>query len=205
MSHEVLDLFGETRYLQTAGHLDSAGRARGLSGAPNGARGRRSSTEDLHRLDPDGWLGQPTTDSNSIESPASREDQRANSHRADFATGHGICGKLLRTFQQIPQPRRRRDGITSSHIPFGGPSHPVLGKPYSLDRELLMGGTYSVAPIRHLFQQHPHYGLVTDQREVVPVSKSSAKIAISTQRPARSCRAGLPSRSASQTTKARLR
>jgi hypothetical protein len=143
VSHEVLALLGGARYLQTSGHLDSAGRARGLSGAPDGARGRRTSPEDLHRLDPDGWLGQPTADSNSIESPASREDQRVNSHRADIATGYGLCGKLLRTFQQIPQPRRRRDAITSRFPRFGGPSHPVLGKLCPLDKELLMGGTFS--------------------------------------------------------------
>lgn len=140
MSHEVLALFGGARYLQTSGHLDSAGRARGLSGAPAGARGRRTSPEDLLRLDPDGWLGQPTTDSKSFESPASRKDQRVNSHRADIATGCGLCGKLQCIFQQIPQPRRR-DGTTSCFLRFGGPSHPVLGKLCPLDKELLMGGT----------------------------------------------------------------
>ena len=144
MSHEVLALLGGARYLQTSGHLDSAGRARGLSGAPDGARGRRTSSEDLHRLDPDGWLGQPTTDSNSIESPASREDQMVNPHRVRAATGYRICAKLLSIFQQIPQPRRRRrDGITNSFLVIGGPSHPVQGKPYLLDRELLMGGTFT--------------------------------------------------------------
>ena len=141
MSHEVLDLFGGTRYLQTAGHLDSAGRARGLFGAPDGARGRRTSSEDLHRLDPDGWLGQPTTDSNSIESPASREDQKVSPHQVGTATGCGFCGKLLRIFQQIPQPRRRRDGIENSPFHFSGPSHPALAKPCQLDKNLLMGGT----------------------------------------------------------------
>ena len=142
VSHEVLALLGGARHLQTSGRMDSVGRARGLSGAPDGARGRRPSPEDLHRLDPDGWLGQPTTDSNSIESPASREDQKVKSHRADITTGYGICGKLLRTFQQIPQPRRRRDGITNGSLRFDGPSHPVLAKPCPLDTRLLMGGTF---------------------------------------------------------------
>ena len=143
VSHEVLALLGGARHLQTSGRMDSAGRARGLSGAPDGARGRRPSTEDLHRLDPDGWLGQPTTDSISTESPASRVVQTVNPHHARTATGNGICGKLLRTFQQIPQPRRRRDGITSGSLRFDGPSHPVLAKPCRLDTELLMGGTFA--------------------------------------------------------------
>ena len=148
VSHEVLALLGGARYLQTSGRMDSAGRARGLSGAPDGARGRRPSPEDLHRLDPDGWLGQPTTDSNPIESPASREDQRVNSYRVLIAIGHGICGKLLRTFQQIPQPRRRRDGMTSGLFRIGGPSHPVLAKPCLLDTRLLMGGTFTSRRLR---------------------------------------------------------
>ena len=141
VSHEVLAPHRVARHLQILNRMDTAGRARGLSGAPDGARGRRSPHGELHRLDPDGWLGQPTADSNSIESPASRKDQKVNSHRADTATGYGLCGKLLRTFQQIPQPRRRRDGITSSSLRFDGPSHPVQGKPCPLDKELLMGGT----------------------------------------------------------------
>ena len=46
--------------------------------------------------------------------------------------------------------------FSSSSLSFGGPSHPVLGKLYPLDKELLMGGTIisvlapvvNVAPIQ---------------------------------------------------------
>ena len=72
----MLALFGVARRLLVFNCVDTVGRARGLSGAPAGARGRRPSPEDLHRLDPDGWLVQSATDTNSIESPAEQRRTR---------------------------------------------------------------------------------------------------------------------------------
>jgi hypothetical protein len=40
--------------------------------APDGARGRRAASLALHRLDPDGWLVQSSTDTNPIQSPAAQ-------------------------------------------------------------------------------------------------------------------------------------
>ena len=63
-------------------------------------------------------------------------------HRVAMRHGYGICGKLLRTFQQIPQPRRRRrDEIENSMIRTSGAGATRLGKLYLLDTGLLMGGT----------------------------------------------------------------
>ena len=141
VSQEVLAPFGVARSLSFLIRMDAAGRARGLSGAPDGARGRRPSSEALHRLDPDGWLVQSMTDTNPIESPAALGDQKVPSHHAVTGQGCGICGKLLRTFQQLPQPRRRIDEINSSFPDQAGPSGPAPGKRCLLDTRLLMGGT----------------------------------------------------------------
>ncbi len=72
------------------------------------------------------------------------------SHHAATGQGYGICGKLSRlrraTFQQIPQPRRRRlDEINNSVIKRSGARGTRLGKIYLLDRCLLMGGTETSA------------------------------------------------------------
>ena len=65
------------------------------------------------------------------------------SHRVAMRHGSGICGKLLRNLQQIPQPRRRRrDEIKNSMIRTSGAGATRLGKLYLLDTELLMGGTF---------------------------------------------------------------
>ena len=82
VSQEVLAPFGVARSLSFLNRVDTVGRARGLSGAPDGARGRRSASEDLHRLDPDGWLVQSSTDSNSIESPAAQRRTRGANEKS---------------------------------------------------------------------------------------------------------------------------
>ena len=97
VSQEVLAPFGVARSLSFLNRVDSAGRARGLSGAPDGARGRRPVSEDLHRLDPDGWLVQSSTDTNSIESPA--EQRRTK----------GANGKCA-----VPQTRGHRPSFPDS-------------------------------------------------------------------------------------------
>lgn len=76
VSQEVLAPFRVARSL-SPNRVDTAGRARGLCGAPDGARGRRADSLALHRLDPDGWLVQSSTDTNPIQSPAAQ--QRAES------------------------------------------------------------------------------------------------------------------------------
>jgi hypothetical protein len=59
--------------------------------------------------------------------------------------GCGFCGKLLRTFQQLPQPRQRRsDEIENSMTPRSGARGTRLGKLYLLDTGLLMGGTHAL-------------------------------------------------------------
>ena len=68
------------------------------------------------------------------------------SHHAATGQGYGICGKLSRlrraTFQQLPQPRRRRlDEIRKLVMQRSGARGTRLGKFYLLDRCLLMGGT----------------------------------------------------------------
>jgi hypothetical protein len=78
VSQEVLAPFGVARSL-SPNRVDTAGRARGLCGAPDGARGRRAESLALHRLDPDGWLVQSSTDTNPIQSPAAqRRAESAN-------------------------------------------------------------------------------------------------------------------------------
>jgi len=71
VSQEVLAPFRVARSL-SLNRVDTAGRARGLCGAPDGARGRRAASLALHRLDPDGWLVQSSTDTNPIQSPAAQ-------------------------------------------------------------------------------------------------------------------------------------
>ena len=53
------------------------------------------------RLDPDGWLVRSEIDTYSNESPAAEGDRRVTSHLVATRQGYGICGKLLRTFQQL--------------------------------------------------------------------------------------------------------
>jgi hypothetical protein len=66
------------------------------------------------------------------------------SHQGAMRHGYGICGKLLRTFQQIPQPRRRRrDETKNSVIQTAGAGATGLEKLYLLDTGLLMGGSFS--------------------------------------------------------------
>ncbi len=50
VSQEVLAPFGVARSLSFLNRVDTAGRARGLSGVPNGARGRGPRTEILIAL-----------------------------------------------------------------------------------------------------------------------------------------------------------
>jgi hypothetical protein len=97
VSQEVLAPFGVARSLSFLNRVDSAGRARGLCGAPVGARGRRPSPEDLHRLDPDGWLVQSSIDTNSIESPAEQRRTRGENEKC-----------------VIPQPRGHRPSFPDS-------------------------------------------------------------------------------------------
>ena len=79
VSQELLAPLGVARSLYVLNCVDTAGRARGLSGAPDGARGRRIHSVVLQRLDPDGWLVQSSTDTNSYESPAAQRKQRGRS------------------------------------------------------------------------------------------------------------------------------
>jgi hypothetical protein len=60
VSHTVLALLGNHISCDLF-CLDAAGRARGLSGAPDGARGMESSSELSTCLDPDGWLARSLT------------------------------------------------------------------------------------------------------------------------------------------------
>ncbi len=67
------------------------------------------------------------------------------SHRDVTGRGYGICGELLRTSPQLPQPRRRRlDEIKNTVIQTSGARGTRLGKLYLLDTGLLMGGTHVV-------------------------------------------------------------
>ena len=75
------------------------------------------------------------------ERPAAWGEHRVTSHHAATGQADGICGKLLRTFQQLPQPRRRLDEINNSAIQRSGARGTRLGKLYLLDRCLPMGGT----------------------------------------------------------------
>ena len=71
------------------------------------------------RLDPDGWLVRSEIDTSSNEGPAAEDDQRVASHHVVSKQGYGICGKLLRNFQQLQQPRRRRLKVGRRRYPFG--------------------------------------------------------------------------------------
>jgi len=137
VSHEVLAPFWVARRLRIFNRLDTAGRARGLSGAPDGARGRRPSPEDLHRLDPDGWLGQSTADSNTTESPASRKGQPVTTGRVQMAveSAESCCAPSSRSHSRDDETR------SESRTSFTGPSHPGLDTACLLDTRLLMGGT----------------------------------------------------------------
>jgi hypothetical protein len=68
------------------------------------------------------------------------------SRPAISGNGYGICGKLSRlrrsTFQQIPQPRRRRDEIYNAFPDRAESKIPFPGEHYLLDTSLLMGGTF---------------------------------------------------------------
>ena len=68
------------------------------------------------------------------------------SHHDVTGRGYGICGELLRTSPQLPQPRRRRsDEIEKSMTLGSGAPRTRLGKRYLLDTCLLMGGTLVLA------------------------------------------------------------
>ncbi len=146
VSQEVLAPFGVARSLSFLNCVDTAGRARGLSGVPNGARGRGPRTEILIALIlMGGWCGlRPTPFETRVR--LRRKDRGMTSHSDVTGRGYGIYGKLPRlrraTFQQIPQPRRRRsDEIENSMTPRSGARGTRLGKLYLLDTGLLMGGT----------------------------------------------------------------
>lgn len=137
VSHEVLAPIRVARRLQILNRMDTAGRARGLSGVPDGARGRRSPSGELHRLDPDGWLGQPTADSNTKESPASRIRLQVIADRARLVveSAESCCAPSSRSYNLDYE--ERSESLTTCT----GSSHPGLEVLYQLDRELLMGGT----------------------------------------------------------------
>ena len=140
VSQEVMASFGAARSLSFLNHVDSAGRARGLSGAPNGAGAWGPRTETLIAWIPmGGWCGRRPTPTRLKVRPH-RVDREDMSDPAVTGNGYGICGKLLRTFQQLPQPRRRRDGIKNSIRDHAGPPGPFSGKLCLLDTRLLMGG-----------------------------------------------------------------
>ena len=63
-------------------------------------------------------------------------------HSAFSGSGYGICGELLHTSPQLPQPRRRRDEIRNLIPVYGEPPGPAPGEHYLLDNYLLMGGTH---------------------------------------------------------------
>ena len=100
-------------------------------------QGPRSSPRRSHRLDLDGWLVRSTTDTKKHEGPAAEGDHWVTSHHVATRQGYGICGKLLRTFQQIPQPRRL-DEVRNSMIQRSGAAGTRPGKLYPLDTGLLM-------------------------------------------------------------------
>jgi len=95
VSQEVLAPFGVARSLSFLNRVDTAGRARGLSGAPVGARGRRPSSKDLHRLDPDGWLVQSSIDTNSTESPAAQRRTRGANEKSIAPQPRGFRSSFL--------------------------------------------------------------------------------------------------------------
>jgi len=144
VSQEVLAPFGVARSLSLLNHVDTAGRARGLSGAPNGAKGREPRTEILVALIPmGGWCSRRLIPTRLKVRPQ-RVDRGEMPHPAVTGQGYGICGKLSRlrrtTFQQLPQPRRRRRDVIDNSVPDqAGPPGPFSGKRCLLDTRLLMG------------------------------------------------------------------
>ena len=72
------------------------------------------------------------------------------SHHDVTGRGYGICGELLRTSPQLPQPRRRRSDEIEKSITLGsGAPRTRLGKRYLLDTCLLMGGTHVMIRSTH--------------------------------------------------------
>ena len=63
------------------------------------------------------------------------------SRPAISGNGYGICGKMLRIFQQFPQPRRRRDEIYNAYPDRAESKIPFPAEHYLLDTSLLMGGS----------------------------------------------------------------
>ena len=59
--------------------------------------------------------------------------------------GYGICGELLRTSPQLPQPRRRLNGINNVYPDHSESKTPFPAEHYLLDTRLLMGGTHGEA------------------------------------------------------------
>ncbi len=104
-------------------------------------QGQRNSARDPHRLDPDGWLVRSQTDTSINESPASQSGSSDDFHFALTGNGYGICGELLRTSPQLPQPRRRNEIKKLSPV-YAEPPGPARGKRCPLDTRLLMGGTH---------------------------------------------------------------
>ena len=63
------------------------------------------------------------------------------SRHAVSKNGYGICGELLRTSPQLPQPRRRLNGINNVYPDHSESKTPFPAEHYLLDTRLLMGGT----------------------------------------------------------------
>ena len=91
------------------------------------------------------------------------------SHPDVTGRGCGICGKLLLTFQQIPQPRRRLDEIKKSVLQTSGARGTRSGKLYLLDTGLLMGGTHA-APMWEAHVAEPYVGSIRPVRGVLTVA-----------------------------------
>jgi hypothetical protein len=128
VSQEVLAPFRVARSL-SPNRVDTAGRARGLCGAPDSARGRRADSLALHRLDPDGWLVQSSTDTNPIQSPAAQQ-------RAESATFNP------------PSPRSGSPGASLAK-PCPRDTRLLMGAPLGTARD-------RVSPIRTFSACFPH-------------------------------------------------
>ena len=99
-----------------------------------------------------GWCGLRTTPFRT-RVRLRREDRGMTSCPAVSGNGYGICGKLLRIFQQIPQPRRRRDEVNNAYLDRAGSQLPFPAEHYPLDTSLLMGGSSRKAsPERRVIQ-----------------------------------------------------
>ena len=90
-----------------------------------------------------GWCGLRTTPFHT-RVRLRREDRGMTSRPAISGNGYGICGGLLRTSPQIPQPRLRRDEVNNSYPDRAESKIPFPAEHYPLDTSLLMGGTYAV-------------------------------------------------------------